>query len=160
MKMPRLFGHPLHSALSVIPLGLLVAATVFDALYLARRDAVFPVVAYWNLAAGIAGGLVSAVFGVADWLAIAEGDAAKSVGVKHAVASAIAVAAFTASWVLREDAPSHAPGAAAIALSFAGTAAIAVAGWLGGELVLRHGVGASPVGRSNARGGGGSDGGA
>ena len=51
--------------LVVLPLGLFIAAVVFDALYLWRGSTTFAAVGYWNIAGGILGGLLAALFAVA-----------------------------------------------------------------------------------------------
>jgi len=62
----KLLGHPIHPMLIVLPLGLFIAAVVFDALYLWRGSPTFATVAYWNIAAGVVGGLLAAVFGLIE----------------------------------------------------------------------------------------------
>ena len=69
----KLLGHPIHPMLIVLPLGLFIAAVVFDALYMWRGSPTFATVAYWNIAGGVIGGLLAAVFGLIDWLAIPAG---------------------------------------------------------------------------------------
>jgi len=46
-----------------------------------------------------------------------------------------------ASWLTRRSVPERRPGAWALAVSFAAAALAMIAGWLGGELVERHGSG-------------------
>jgi uncharacterized membrane protein len=69
----KLLGHPIHPMLIVLPLGLFIGAVVFDALYLWRGTPIFATAAYWNIAAGVVGGLLAAVFGLIDWFAIPTG---------------------------------------------------------------------------------------
>jgi len=52
----KLFGHPIHPMLIVLPLGLLSTAVVFDVIYMLTGDEVFSSVAFWNIAAGVIGG--------------------------------------------------------------------------------------------------------
>ena len=66
----KIFGHPIHPMLIVLPLGLFIAAIVFDAIYLSRGFSTLRTVGFWNIAGGIVGGLIAAVFGLIDWLAI------------------------------------------------------------------------------------------
>jgi uncharacterized membrane protein len=136
----RLFGHPIHQMLIVFPLGLLGASLAFDlaALGLDRRD--LALVAYWLIVAGILSGLLAAVFGLIDWLAIPRGTRAKRIGLLHGAGNVVVVVLFAASWLLRRDAP-ELPEGTAIALSAVAVALSLVTGWLGGELVDRLGVG-------------------
>ena len=51
------------------------------------------------------------------------------------------VALFAANWAIRRDEPFHAPTSATIVLSIVAVLFALVAGWLGGELVERLGIG-------------------
>jgi uncharacterized membrane protein len=137
----KLLGHPIHPMLVVFPLGLLVTSLIFDAIRLATGSDELAVAAYWCIAAGIVGGLVAAVFGLWDWLAIPAGTRAKRVGLWHGVGNVVVVALFAASWWLRSGSPGYVPDVVALVLSLVAVAIGAVTGWLGGELVDRLGVG-------------------
>src|SRR3712207_5252590 len=142
----RVLGHGAHPMLIVFPLGLLATSVVFDLIYLATgsANAVFSVVAYWMIYAGIVGGLVAAVPGWVDWLAIPAGTRAKSVGLAHGLGNVLVLLLFVAGCWVRHDTPAepetHAPSTLALALSLAGAGLSLVTGWLGGELVERLGV--------------------
>lgn len=137
----RAMGHAIHPMLIVFPLGLLSTAVVFDILYLITDRSGFAVAAAYAIAAGVIGGLVAALFGFIDWLAIPGGTRAKRVGTLHGVGNVVVVALFAVSWLLRYGQDGWIPGAAALVLGFAGFALAGVTGWLGGELVERLGIG-------------------
>jgi uncharacterized membrane protein len=137
----KLFGHPVHPMLIVFPLGLFVMAVLGDIAYMTTGHQAFAAVSYWNIAGGIVGGLVAAVFGLIDWLAIPPKTRAKSIGLYHGVANVIVVTLFAVSWLTRRPVEAHVPSLAASTLGFVAIALGAVAGWLGGELVDRLGVG-------------------
>src|SRR5438874_2171973 len=137
----KLFGHPIHQMLVVIPLGLMVMACIFDCIALASGDRTFFAVSYWNIYAGIIGGLIAAVFGLWDWLAIPNGTRAKSIGAWHGIGNVVMVGLFTGSCLIRYFAAAHIPTTSALVLSFCGLVVGSVTGWLGGELVDRLGVG-------------------
>src|SRR2546430_2471259 len=136
----KLFGHPIHQMLIVFPLGLLATSFFFDIAWLATKRPGFGIAAYWMIVAGIIGGLISAVFGLIDWLAIPRGTRAKMIGVWHGGGNVVVVALFAASWWLRRGAVGITP-TAAIVLSALAVGLALVTGWLGGELVDRLGVG-------------------
>jgi uncharacterized membrane protein len=140
----RLLGHPIHPMLIVFPLGLLTTALVFDIVYLATGNAGFATVSFWNIAAGVIGGLLAAVFGLVDWLAIPRHTRAKTIGLCHAVGNVVVLGLFIVSWLLRRGEPGHAPSIAAFVLAVIAVALAAVTGWLGGELVGRLGIGVYP----------------
>jgi uncharacterized membrane protein len=145
----KFLGHPIHQMLIVFPLGLLVTAVVFDAVYLVTDNDKWAEIAYWMIAAGIIGGLTAAVFGLIDWLAIPSGTRAKAVGLWHGVGNVVVVALFAVSWLVRRGNPQD-PESMALILSCIGVGIGAVTGWLGGELVDRLGVGVDPGAHLNA----------
>lgn len=146
----KLFGHPVHPMLIVLPLGLLSAAVVFDIVYLVTGDHVFSSVAFWNIAAGVVGGLAAAIFGASDWSHIPRDTRARRIGLWHGGGNVVVVVLFSLSWLLRLGQDGYEPGVLAYLLSFGGLGLAAVTGWLGGELVDRLGVGVDPGANLNA----------
>src|SRR5512145_464663 len=146
----KLLGHPIHPMLIVLPLGLFIMAVVADVVYLATGRVAFATVAYWNIAGGILSGLLAAVFGAIDWLAIPSGTRAKAIGLYHGVGNVVVVALFAASWWLRGATLDAVPTPLAFSVAVAGLLLGAVTGWLGGELVDRLGVGVDDGAHLNA----------
>lgn len=140
----KLFGHPIHQMLIVFPLGLLAMAVVFDLVWLVRDRSGWAASSYHMIAAGVVMGLVAAVFGFLDWTGIPADTRAKRIGLRHALANVVVLALFAASWWMRYDGDPLFPSGAAIGLGIAGALVATVAGWLGGELVGRLGVGVDP----------------
>jgi uncharacterized membrane protein len=137
----KLVGHAIHPMLIVFPLGLLGMAVIFDILRLATGNTGFATAAYWNIVAGIVTGLVAAVFGLVDWLAIPAGTRAKAIGLWHGGGNVVVVALFALSWWLRLGSPTHIPSTPAFLLAVVAVLLALVTGWLGGELVERLGIG-------------------
>lgn len=135
-----LLGHPVHSMLIVFPLGLLSVAAIFDIIYVSAQNGQWADVSYWMIAAGIIGGLIAAVFGFVDWLAIPEGTRAKYIGLIHGISNFVVVLLFIVSWFMRRPNPTG-PPMTAIVLGWIGIGIALFAGWLGGELVYRLNVG-------------------
>ena len=135
----KLLGHPIHQILIVFPLGLLGGAIVFDIVNIVRGGA-WSLVSWYVIGLGVIFGVLAAVFGLIDWLAIPSGTRAKSIGAYHAVGNVIVLLLFAASWQLRKPAIAS-PSALAYTLSFVAFALAGVTAWLGGELVDRLGVG-------------------
>lgn len=136
----KAFGHPVHPMLVVFPLGLLATSFFFDLIRIAGGGEGFSTAAFYMIAAGVLGGLAAAVFGLVDFLAIARGTRAKTIGAFHGVANVVVVGLFIVSWGIRYGDPAASMGGA-ILLSGAGVLVALVSGWLGGELVDRLGVG-------------------
>lgn len=136
----KIFGHSIHQMLIVFPLGLLATSLVFDIVYEATGNGRWADVSYVMIASGIIGGLLAAVFGLVDWLAIPGGTRAKRIGALHGIGNVAVVALFAISWALRYG-NAGLPGTGAFVLSIVGVSLALVTGWLGGELVDRLAVG-------------------
>jgi len=136
----KLFGHPIHQAIIVFPLGVLATAVIFDVIHRITGTAHWAEVSFWMICAGVIAGLVAAPFGFIDWLGIPSGTRAKRVGALHGLGNVIVVLLFAASWIMRRENPT-APGAFAFVLSLAAGGLALLTGWLGGELVNRLGIG-------------------
>lgn len=137
----KVLGHPVHPMLIVYPLALFSIGVLFDVLYLVTGDEAFAVVAYWTIAAGIVGGVLAALFGLVDWLAIPTGTRAKRIGLWHGAGNAAVVALFVVSWLLRQPGAAYRPDVLPFILGLVAVAFALVTAWLGGELVYRLRVG-------------------
>jgi uncharacterized membrane protein len=146
----RILGHAIHPMLIVFPLGLLATAVIFDLIYLFTDRSGLAVAAGYMIAAGIVGGLLAAVFGLVDWLAVPAGTRAKRVGAWHAIGNVAVVALFAISWLLRVGGTDWEPSVLAVVFSFAGAGLSLVSAWLGGELVERLSVGVDEEAGLNA----------
>ncbi len=146
----KLFGHPIHPMLIVLPLGLFVMAVFSDIAYMVTKNPMFAMISYWNIGAGIAGGLLAAVFGFIDWLAIPSGTRAKAIGLYHGVGNVIVVALFLISCLMRYGVEGYIPSTAASVLIFFAIGLGLITSWLGGELVDRLGVGVDDGAHLNA----------
>jgi len=145
----RLFGHAIHPMLIVFPLGLLIIAVVFDGIYLLTRERTFAAVAYWDIAAGIIGGFVAAVFGFIDWMAIPVGTRAKTVGMWHGGVNFVMLMLFGISWLIRYGAPEHSPNTLTLLLELTGVGvALVLSARPGGGVQRPPGRPRLPMGRS------------
>ena len=147
-KEARFLGHPIHQMLIVFPLGLFVTSLAFDFAYLETGNFGLAAASYWTLSAGIVGALLAAVFGLFDWINIPQETRAKSVGLWHGVGNVMVTALFMWSWFLRRE--GQPPPGDAMTLSVLGVLLALVTGWLGGELVIRHGIGVDEDASPNA----------
>jgi uncharacterized membrane protein len=136
----KLFGHPIHQMLIAFPLGVLGMSLFFDLIAIGTGRPALLQASFYMIAAGIIAGLLAAIFGLIDFLAIPGGTRAKRIGLLHGVGNVIVVALFALSWWLRRPDPS-APGTVPIVISAVAVGIALVTGWLGGELVDRLSVG-------------------
>ena len=146
----KLVGHPVHPMLIVFPLGLLATAVIFDILYLIFGNRLLPTASYYMIAAGVLGGLLAAIFGFIDWLALPNNSRAKNIGLWHGLGNVVIVGLFIVSWFLRSNNVDFIPDSLALILSFAGVALALITAWIGGELVYRLGVGVDSGANVNA----------
>ncbi|MFL6375820.1 MAG: DUF2231 domain-containing protein [Pyrinomonadaceae bacterium] len=139
----RAAGHAIHPMLIVFPLGLLGMAAIFDIIYLVTGTIGWTTVSFWMIAAGIISGLIAAVPGLIDWVAIVPPRSrAWYIGLYHGVGNVVIVLLFAVSWFLRKRpasgfAMAGAPDTIALVCSFAGFVLSLITGWLGGELIER-----------------------
>jgi uncharacterized membrane protein len=145
----KLLGHPIHQMLVVFPLGLLATAVIFDLISLGTGAPQWSTAAFYMIGAGIIGGLIAALFGLIDWVAIPSGTRAKAIGAWHGIGNVIVVLLFAASFAFRWNAPER-PDNSALTFSFIGVLLALVTGWLGGELIDRLGVGIDEGANLNA----------
>ena len=146
----KLFGHPIHPMLIVFPLGLLATAVILDIIYLFNGNAALATVSFWNIIVGIVGGLVAAIFGLIDWLAVPSGTRAKAIGLWHGAGNVVIVALFFIAWLLRLNETGNVPSTTALVLEIVAVLLALVTAWLGGELVDRLGVGVDRGANLNA----------
>ena len=142
-------GHPLHPMLVNFPLGLLITSAVFDIIHWVTGNGYWSGIALWMIAAGVITGLLAAIVGTIDALAIPSGTRAKSVSFLHGAGNLLILVLFAVSWFLRFGAPGN-PPIIAYVLSFLGAALLGVTGWLGGELTMRLGIGVDEGANLNA----------
>ena len=140
----KALGHPIHQQLVVFPIGLLATAVVFDVLRLITDNDGFATASYYMIAAGIVAGLLAAVFGAIDYVAVPTGTRARRIGAMHGVGNVLVVLLFAVSWLLRSGEAGHVPTTLAFLIALLGALLATVTGWLGGELVDRLGVGVEP----------------
>jgi uncharacterized membrane protein len=125
------------------PIGLLVFSFVADLIFLWKGNPIWrDYVAFYTMLGGIIGAAAAAIPGLIDWATLSDAATVK-VANWHARVNIITLLIFVASFYLRTTS-----GAAWIpnmpmlpfSLSIVGLIGLTIAGWLGGELVFRHGV--------------------
>ena len=136
-------GHPIHPMIIPFPIGLWVFSLIADLVYLWRGNPVWrDYIAFYTLLGGIIGAAVAAVPGLIDWLSIKDREVAK-VANWHARLNVIALLVFAASFYLRTTSGSRLVSESytiPVLISIIGVILITISGWLGGELVFRHGL--------------------
>ncbi|MBD0370857.1 MAG: DUF2231 domain-containing protein [Pyrinomonadaceae bacterium] len=135
-------GHPIHPMLIPFPIALWVFSLIADIVYIWRDNPAWEWIAFYTLAGGIIGAALAAVFGIIDYFAIRDKRVSK-IAAWHARINVLALVLFAASFYLRTTRGAALVGGSLtipLALSIIGVLSITVSGWLGGELVYKHGV--------------------
>lgn len=125
-------GHPAHPMLTDLPIGLWVSSVVLDLL---GGEPARPA-ADRLVALGVLSAVPTALTGLND-LADVVNKEERSVGVVHAVGNVVALTLYTGSYLARRK--GRRP--AGLALSSLGAGILTAAGFLGGHLSYRRGVG-------------------
>lgn len=133
-------GHPLHPAITDIPIGVWLLAAIFDIIWLAVPDA-----SVWAARAaegaiivGIVAALGAVATGATDWSDTYGGE--RRTGLYHGLLMTLALVLYIVSIILRLNDPAGDTVVAAI-LGFIGIAIVLFAAYLAGELVFGYGTG-------------------
>jgi len=133
-------AHPVHPALVHFPIGLLLTATLAD---IAGLVAGWPEPRFAALlmALGLAAALPTMAAGLYDFRRLNETQMPHAL--RHMGAVAVAWLGYGIALYLRRDvfAGGAEPSAMSVAVGFGSALALGFGGWLGGELVYRHGAG-------------------
>lgn len=128
-------GHPLHPALTDVPIGAWTVALVFDAIDAARGREDLAAGADAAIGIGLVGAAGAAFTGIADWQG--SGQRAPKTGMLHGLLNVGATGLYAASLIARKCG-NRSTG---VALSLAGYAVVSAAAYLGGELVSGERIG-------------------
>ncbi|MGI8811689.1 MAG: Rieske 2Fe-2S domain-containing protein [Pyrinomonadaceae bacterium] len=128
-------GHPLHPAITDVPIGAWTTAAVLDGLELLGEEKYAPG-ADAAIAVGLVGALGAAVTGLTDWTGTT-GERCK-VGLMHGLLNVGATALYATSFFLRRRENSR---NTAIGLSMLGYGVAGAAAYLGGHLVFSEQTG-------------------
>jgi len=132
--------------LVAFPLGLLSLVPCWDALFWFRVLPEAVHVAYWTELAGLVGGALAVVTGIADLTGYADKPQVLTTGLRHGFLAGTALSLFVVAFAIRSGSAT-APSLAVCVLDVLGAGCLAGAGWLGGHLVFHHraGVEAEPA---------------
>ncbi len=138
--------HPIHPMLITIPIGLWIFSFACDLVVLfsdvGAVELLWFALAYYAMAAGVLGAIIAAIPGLFDFFSL-RNRRLRRIGLTHIALNLSVVALYVVNlWLRSQDPPAFLP---AMGLSVVCIAVIAVAGWLGGEMVHVHGVGVASV---------------
>ena len=132
------FGHPLHPAITDIPIAAWLLTAVFDVIWLINRTTWAADGAFVVVIVGLLAALAAIITGLTDWSD--SYGVERRVGLNHALFNALAFLLYLVSFVLRLLAG---PGDTLIAfiIGLIGLGCVGYAAYLGGEMVFQKGMG-------------------
>lgn len=128
------FGHPLHPAMTDIPVGFWMLSTTFDLLSGANKDSRLAPGADAALGLGILGAFGAAATGLTDWSDTYGKE--RRTGLIHALLNTSALTANCLSWILRRQGRRK----LAVLLSTTALGVTTYSSYLGGEMVFNLGT--------------------
>ena len=132
-------GHPIHPMLIVYPFAFLTGAFGFNLASRAARNREMQGVPNYLIPTGVAAGLIAAIPGAVDYFqSVPPQSSGRERATKHALLNVSALGLFTASWLIGRRTPR---ATLPLMLQALGTAAMSVAGYMGGTLVYRNQIG-------------------
>jgi uncharacterized membrane protein len=134
----------LHAALNDLPIGLLLAAVLFDLLAVVTKRPSFRQVGVWTMLVGAIGGAVAVLSGLQAEEDISHGDAVHRVMETHEQLGLITLGVFgvlTLWRIVRERRMEARERALSLVLSIVGVGFLVATGVYGGKLVFEHAAG-------------------
>jgi nitrite reductase/ring-hydroxylating ferredoxin subunit/uncharacterized membrane protein len=132
------FGHPLHPAITDVPVTAWSLTAIFDIIWLITGTQWAAYGSFVTVIVGLIGALFAAVTGLVDWSDTY--GAERRVGLDHALFNVTATLLYLVSFILRL---SSGPGDNIVAaiIGFIGLASVIYAAYLGGDMVFSKGTG-------------------
>ena len=129
----RIAGQAVQPILMMFPLGLFAIAVIFDVADLLGAPSILGALAYWNIVAGLIGGILAALAGAID-LIFVRNPYAKRLGVLRTLLNMAVLILFAVILMVRIGAHDRQAG---LGLFLVELLALAIGGfgaWFGGEL--------------------------
>ena len=132
----RIAGQAVHPVLVMFPLGLFTMAVLFDLGNVLGGPDIVGSLAYWNIVAGLVGGVLVALAGAID-LAMMRSTRAKRLAVLQNLMSMGVLILFAVIAMLRMQSPDRVAGGGLLLVELFALVATFFGAWYGGELVNR-----------------------
>lgn len=139
----RLFRHPIHVMLVHFPSALFPVSLVLDIAGVIYQKEGFAMAGFFAIGSGVVTGFAAAFFGALDYFNVPSDHPAWKKASLHAILNFVWLIAFALLFVLRMN---QYPDIAVakiwqIVVSAAAVIGLLFSNYLGGDLVLRHGIG-------------------
>ena len=132
----RIAGQAVHPVLVMFPLGLFTMAVLFDTGNVLGGPDILGALGYWNVVAGLVGGLLVVLASAIDLLFV-RNPRAKRFGVLQNLMHMGVLILFAVILMLRMQSPDRVAGGGLLVVELVALVAAFVGAWYGGELVNR-----------------------
>ena len=133
----RIANQAVQPVLVMFPLGLFAMAVLFDLGNVFGGPDILGALAYWNLVAGLIGGVLAAAASAID-LMFVRGTLAKRRGVLQGLVNMGVLLVFAVILMVRMRTPDRVAGGGLVAVELLALAGAVFGAWYGGELVNRR----------------------
>jgi uncharacterized membrane protein len=133
----RIAGQAVHPVLVMFPLGLFTMAVLFDMGNVLGGPDILGSLAYWNIVAGLVGGVFVVLAGAVDLL-LMRGTQAKRLAVLQNLMNMGVLILFAVIAMLRMQSPDRVAGAGLLLVELAALVGAFVGAWYAGEIVNRR----------------------
>jgi uncharacterized membrane protein len=133
----RIAGQAVHPVLVMFPLGLFTMAVLFDLGNVLGGPDMLGALAYWNIVAGLIGGVLVVLASAIDLL-FTRNTHAKRLGVLQNLMHMGVLILFAVITMLRVQSPDRVAGGGLLVVEMIALVAAFVGAWYGGELVNRR----------------------
>ena len=130
-------GQAVHPVLVMFPLGLFTMAVLFDAGNVLGGPTILGVLAYWNIVAGLVGGVLVVLAGAIDAMVVRD-VRAKRIGVLRNLIHMGVLLLFAVIMMLRMQSPDRVAGGGLLIVELVALVAAFVGAWYGTELANRR----------------------
>jgi uncharacterized membrane protein len=134
----RIAGQAVQPVLVMFPLGLFTMAILFDIGNLLGGPDILGALAYWNIVAGLIGGVLAGLATAIDLVFVRNRTRAKRTGVLLVLINMGVLILFAVILMLRMRTPDRVAGGGLLAVELLSLAAAVFGAWYGGELVNRR----------------------
>ena len=134
----RIAGQAVQPVLVMFPLGLFTMAVLFDIGNLLGGPDILGVLAYWNIVAGLIGGVLAGLACAVDLMFVRNRTRAKRMGVLLVLINMGVLILFAVILMLRMRSPDRVAGGGLLAVELLSLVAAVFGAWYGGELVNKR----------------------
>jgi uncharacterized membrane protein len=134
----RIAGQAIQPVLVMFPLGLFSMAVLFDLADLLGAPEIIGALAYWNIVAGLIGGVLAALANAIDLMFVRNGTPAKRIGVLQGLSNMGVLILFAVILMLRMRTTDRVASGGLFTVELLALAAAVFGAWYCGELVNRH----------------------